>query len=101
MGLQSCSGFQDGSVTTSVLHRRGNKIIMGGRGRKELGREKAQGQKKGAKVRYGRSEGECTEGQDFEQSCVALGNGELGVATRKSWMPGNQMAPGSNRNDIR
>ena len=74
---------------------------MGGRGRKELGREKAQGQKKGAKVRYGRSEGECTEGQDFEQSCVALGNGELGVATRKSWMPGNQMAPGSNRNDIR
>ena len=51
--------------------------------RKELGREKAQGQKKGAKVRYGRSEGECTEGQDFEQSCVALGNGELGVANKK------------------
>jgi hypothetical protein len=30
---------------------------MGGRGKKELGREKAQGQKKRPKVRCGRSEG--------------------------------------------
>jgi hypothetical protein len=74
---------------------------MGVRGREELGCEKAQRQKKGPKVRCGRSEGECTEGQEFEQKCVALGDGELGIATRNPWMTGNQMASGSNRDSIR
>jgi hypothetical protein len=30
------------------------------------------------------------EGQEIEQRCVAMGDGELGVATRKSQMPGKQ-----------
>jgi hypothetical protein len=34
----------------------------------------------------------CTEGQEIEQRCVALGDGKLEVATRKSQMPGKQEA---------
>ena len=34
-----------------------------------------------------------TEDQEIEQRCVAMGDGELGVATRKSQMPGKQEAP--------
>ena len=33
-----------------------------------------------------------TEGQEFEQRCVAMGNGELRIATSKSQMPGKQEA---------
>lgn len=29
----------------------------------------------------------CLEGQEIEQRCVAMGDGELGVANRKSHMP--------------
>jgi hypothetical protein len=35
----------------------------------------------------------CTEGQEIEQRCVEMGDGELGVATRKSQMPGQQESP--------
>jgi hypothetical protein len=35
----------------------------------------------------------CTESQEIEQRCVAIGDGELGVATRKSQMPGKQEPP--------
>ena len=31
-----------------------------------------------------------TEGQEIEQRCVAMREGELGVANRKSQMPGKQ-----------
>jgi hypothetical protein len=34
-------------------------------------------------------------GQEIEQCAVAMGNGELGIATRKSQMPGKQEAPGN------
>jgi hypothetical protein len=37
--------------------------------------------------------GRCREGQEIEQRCVAMGHGELGVATRKSQMGGKQEAP--------
>jgi len=37
--------------------------------------------------------GKCTEGQETEQKCVVMGDGELGVANRKSRMPGTQEAP--------
>jgi hypothetical protein len=77
------------------------KIIMEGRGREELGREKAERWKKGSKIKCGISEGECTEGQEFEQRCAALEDGELRVSTKKFWKPGNQVATGSNRDDIR
>jgi hypothetical protein len=43
---------------------------------------------------YGRR---CTEGQEIEQRCIAIGDGELAIATRKSQMPGKQAAPRSPR----
>ena len=33
------------------------------------------------------------EGQKIEQRCVAMEDGELGVATNKSQIPGKQEAP--------
>jgi hypothetical protein len=38
-------------------------------------------------------DGECTKGQEIEQKCVAMGDGELGVTTRKSQMLGEQEPP--------
>jgi hypothetical protein len=35
----------------------------------------------------------CTEGLEIEQNCVAMGKGELRVATRKSQMPEKQEPP--------
>jgi hypothetical protein len=32
----------------------------------------------------------CTEGQEIEQRCVAMGDGHLGVTNKKSQMPGNK-----------
>ena len=46
------------------------------------GREEGEGKKRG-RIRYGRRWRRCTEGQEIEQRCVAMGDGELGVATRK------------------
>jgi hypothetical protein len=43
--------------------------------------------KRWGRIRYGRR---CTEGQEIEQRCVAMGDVELGVATRKFQMPGKQ-----------
>jgi hypothetical protein len=36
-----------------------------------------------------------SEGQGIEWNCVAVGDGELGVASRKSQMPGKQEVPRS------
>jgi hypothetical protein len=44
-------------------------------------------------IRCGRRQERCTQGQEIEQRCVAMGDGELGIATRKSQMPGKQEAP--------
>jgi hypothetical protein len=33
------------------------------------------------------------DGGEFKSSCVAVGNGELGVGIRKSQMPGTQEVP--------
>ena len=48
---------------------------------------------KGGRVRYGRRQGRCTEGQEFEQRCVAMGDGKLVVAIRKSQIPEKQEPP--------
>jgi hypothetical protein len=40
------------------------------------------------------------EGQEIEQRCVAMGDGELGLAIRKSQMPRKQEPPGHHRDDI-
>jgi hypothetical protein len=55
-------------------------------------REEGEG-KGGDIIRCGRKLGRSTEGQEFEQRCVAVGDGELGVATRKTQMPGKQEVP--------
>jgi hypothetical protein len=41
-----------------------------------------------------------TEGQDIERRFVAVGDGELGVATRKSQMMAFKRFPGPNRDGI-
>ena len=60
------------------------------RGREGFGRERGGGGKKGGQFRYGRSWGRSREGQEFESKCVVVREGELGVSTRKSQMPGTQ-----------
>ena len=55
--------------------------------------ERGQRGEKMSRIRYGRRWRRCTEGQEIEQRCVAMGDGELGVATRKPQMPGKQEAP--------
>jgi hypothetical protein len=52
----------------------------------ELGRERREGREKRGRISYGRT-WRCTEGQEIEQNCVAMGDEELGVATRKFQMP--------------
>jgi hypothetical protein len=37
--------------------------------------------------------GESIEGQEIEQRFVGVGDGELGMASRKSQMPGKQEVP--------
>jgi hypothetical protein len=73
---------EDQSVGASVL-RRGNKMLTGRRGWEGLGRNKRRG------VR-GEGSGMGGDRDEFEQRGVAMGNGELGVATSKSQMPGKQ-----------
>jgi hypothetical protein len=64
-------------------------MIMGARVREEPGRERGGRGKKLGRIRCGRKQlGKSTEGQEIEWRYVAVGDGELGVATRKSQMPG-------------
>jgi hypothetical protein len=86
-------GKEDQIVDPSVLPQRGNKIIKEVEGLRDMGgREEGEGKKR-KRIRYGRRWRRCTEGQEIEQRCVAMGEGELGVATRKSQMPGKQEPP--------
>ena len=55
------------------------------------GREEGEGER--GRIRYGKRWRRCTEGQEIEQRCVAMGDEELGVATRKFQMPGKQEPP--------
>jgi hypothetical protein len=40
------------------------------------------------------------EGQEIEQRCVAMEDGELGIANRISQMPGKQEVPRTQQDDI-
>ena len=55
------------------------------------GREEGEGGR-GAESGMG-GDGEDVEGQEIEQGSGAMGDGELGVAARKSQMPGKQEPP--------
>ena len=83
--------MEDQSVDASVLLRRRNKILMGGRGWEQLGRKREEQGEKSDRFMYGRRQDDIQN--DFEQCCVAVGDGELWVATSKSQMPGKQEAP--------
>ena len=65
-------------MDTSVLLRRGKKIITGGRGWEGLERKG-----RGKKEESGSGVGRCTEDQEIEQRPVAMGNGDLGVPNGK------------------
>ena len=56
------------------------------------GREEGERKRRG-RIRYGRRWRKYTEGQEIEQRCVAMGDGEVGVAIRKFQMPGKQEPP--------
>ena len=56
------------------------------------GREVGEGKNRG-RIRYGRRWRRCTESQIIEQRYVAMRDGDLGVATRKSQMPGKKEPP--------
>jgi hypothetical protein len=75
-----------------VLLRKGNKIIKGTRRWEGLGRKRRWGREKKGRIRFGRR-WRCAEGQEIEQKYVTMGDRELGVATRKSPMPGKQEPP--------
>jgi hypothetical protein len=48
---------------------------------------------KRGRIKYGRRWRRCTEGQEIEQRCVSMGDGELGVVTKKYQMPVKQEPP--------
>ena len=52
-----------------------------------------KGKKRRRKEEDGRRWKRCTEGHEIEQKYVAMGDGELEVATRKFQMPGKQETP--------
>ena len=84
------------SVATSILHRRENKIISGGRGR-DLGvREEGEG-KVWERNRYGKRQERSSEGQENEQKYMAVGSRKLSVATRKSQTTMKQEVPRAHR----
>ena len=56
------------------------------------GREEGEGEKRG-RIRCGRRWRRCTEGQEIEQKCVAMGDRELDVSTKKSQLPLIQESP--------
>jgi hypothetical protein len=69
---------------------RGTKSSREVEDRRDLGGREEGEVKKRRRIRYRRRWRRCTEGQEIEQRSVAMGNGELGIATRKSQMPGKQ-----------
>jgi hypothetical protein len=74
-------------VNASVLFRRDNKLITGGRGRERIRRGSGGGAKRGYRIRCGRRQGRNTEGQEIEQRYISVADGELSIATRKFQMP--------------
>jgi hypothetical protein len=87
------------SEDASILFRKGNKIIMGGRGREGLGCERG-GDKRG-RIRYGNRQERGPEGQENEWKYLAawggrVGGGEVGDG-RAGWgggKPGKSQRPG-------
>jgi hypothetical protein len=73
---------EDQRMGASVLLRSGNKIIKGSGGWEGLGRKRRGGRDEGQNQVW--EETEEMYNQEIERRCVAMGDGELGAATRKS-----------------
>jgi hypothetical protein len=56
-------------------------------------RRRGRGKEENNQVSEDMEEMYMEKGQEIEQRCIAMGDGELGVATRKSQMPGKQEPP--------
>jgi len=80
------------SVDATVLFRRGKRIISVSRGRGKAGGKKGQ-------FKYGR-DGHKYEGKGFETRCLAVGEWELMVATRRYQIPGKQEVPSTQRREL-
>jgi hypothetical protein len=61
---------------------------------------KKEGEVKRGQEQVSEETGRSTEGQVIEWRCVALGDGKLGVATRKSQIPRSKDFSGPNMDDI-
>lgn len=84
------------NVYASVLLRRGTKYSQEVEGGKDLGgREEREVERGGGQDQLWEETGggRSTKGQKFEWRFVAVGDGELRIATRKSQMSGKQEAP--------
>ena len=79
---------EDQSMDASVLLRRGDKIITGDRWTPEG--ERKEREKRNKISVGGDREQRNTEGQEIEGRYVAVEEGEVGVAIRKSRIPGTQ-----------
>jgi hypothetical protein len=71
----------------------GAKIITGGRRREGTGRERGGRGTNVNRSTYGRRLERCTEDQQIELKRVAVGDGELGLVTRKTKMPVTKEVP--------
>ena len=67
-------------------------------GERDLGgREEEEGKREQDQIRERK---EKYQGQEFERRHIAVGEGDLGIATRKSRCQGPKRFPGPNREDI-
>jgi hypothetical protein len=82
---------EEQNMDASALFVRGNKIITGGRSWKGLGRKRGEREEKGGQYQVWEETWEMYMGQEIEQTCVAMEEGELGVTNRKPQMPGKSL----------
>jgi hypothetical protein len=83
---------REGKGREGKERRRENKIIKGSRGWEGLGRKRKGGGERGQDQVWEEME-EMYRGSGNGKRCVAMGDGELGVATRKSQVKGKQEHP--------
>jgi hypothetical protein len=70
-------------------------------GERDLGeREEWKGREKLGRIRRGRRWGRCIEGKEIEHRCVAVEDGELGLATKSPRFQESKRIPGPSGDDI-
>jgi len=82
---------EDQNVGASVLLKRGNQIVKGGRGWEGHGRRGKGERKRGSDM--GGDRDDIQRARNLNKCAHQWGNGELVVSTRKFQMPGKQEEP--------